>query len=189
MKYTTVGKVSNYILEEIAVDYQPVIDEYIEAVSLEMDQLANRKLVAEEDDTVKFYDGNGLTKISLDDLQVIDTLEIGDVYGENFVENTNYITYPTVVPFRGLILKSGIFNDGVQNIKVTGSWGLFATAPKDIEFACTVLVAGIINNQTNKGQVTSERIGNYAVSFDTEIEKQDYVRALQIINSYRKQTF
>jgi hypothetical protein len=170
------------------------IEAFIKSATRTMDQLANQKLVAEalgsgEEAPSKYYDGNAKGNIRIDNCWEIEKVELGDQYGENFVETTTYQRYPAEDPCNMLFLKGGLFPFGNQNVKVTGLFGLFDTLPEDIEFACTVITAGMILNKNAGGVVTSEKIGNYAVSFDTTDKARDFNQALDIINGYRKMDF
>ena len=191
--YTTFDKVKDY-LGSLDSGLEDAVETWIEGISRRMDQMANRLLVIDtigsgEDTPIKYYDGNGRNRLTIDEVQTIEKVEIGDANGENFSEESNFIKYPANVPHYELVLKSGYFPCGIQNVKVTGDFGLFEDVPKDIELACTILVAGIIINRNSSGQVSSEKIGNYSVSYDTDQGKQDYQYALDTVSSYRRQSF
>lgn len=187
MTYTTLERVENYLLQDTEEWYWDTVNGWIEAMSRLMDQLTNRTLVADEgSDTTRYFDGNGREKMLIDDVQSISKVEIGDQYGENLAEVSDTFPYPKIPPSNTLFSKSG-FPVGVQNVAVSGKFGLFETTPEDIAFACTVLVAGVTINQIlPKQAITSERIGNYSVSFTTDEQKKDFARAMEIINSYRR---
>lgn len=192
MDYTTTAKVQEYT--DVAQEDVSLVAELITDVSREMDRMANRTLVCDEivsgeDTPIKYFDGDGTSQYFIDDAWNIEKVEVGDAWGDNFVENTEYVAYPVDAPHKALIFKSASPVKGFQNIKVTANFGLFETTPADIEFACTVLVAGILNSKNSNGEITSERIGNYSVSYDTAQGGQDYKRALEIINSYRRINF
>lgn len=185
--YTTISAVENYTLKEIDPAFQPQVTEWITGVSLAMDQEANRTLVAEDTDSELFFDGTGKTALAIDDYVTITSVEVGDVYGENFAAITDFVKYPAVAPFRRLIRREGYFDCGIQNVKVTGRAGYFAALPEDIKFAATVLVAGIINAQEpGASRKKSESIGNYSVSYTDEKGIADYKQALAIVAKYRR---
>lgn len=187
MDYTTLDRVKNYLLQDVEEWYEPTIEGWITTMSRLMDQLCNRTLVAEEgSDTTRYFDGNGKARIIIDDVHTISQVEVGDEYGENLEEVMDTIPYPKIPPHNILFSKSG-FPSGLQNVAITGKFGLFETLPEDIAFACTVLTAGVSLNQIKpKQEITSERIGNYSVSFSTDEQKRDFARAMEIINSYRR---
>jgi hypothetical protein len=189
MKYTSVDKIGSYLLVDIDVTYQDAVDEIITGVSKLFDAMANRKLVAEEGDAVRYFDGNGKTALLIDDFVSITTLEIGDTYGDNLAATTSYVLYPKNAdePRNMIMLKDGSFTPGVQNVKVTGKWGAFAETPADIELAATIVAAGILNNQLKGNQAKkSEAIGSYSVSYGDDKGFADYDRAIKTIDSYKR---
>lgn len=190
--YTTVEKVKAYT--NVGTMSDSDIESFIKSATRTMDMLANQKLVAEaldsgEEAPSKCYDGNGKASIRIDYCWEIEKVELGDTYGENFREETSYQRYPAEDPCNQLFLKGGLFPFGNQNVRVTGLFGLFDTLQDDIQFACTVLVAGMISGKNAGGAVSSEKIGNYAVSYDTTDKARDYNRAMDIINGYKKIDF
>jgi len=196
MKYTTIEELENYVGVDIASTFESQMENWIEGISRYMDNITNRKLVADavgsgEEYEEKAYDGDGETYLMIDDCQEITSLEIGDVYGENLVATTNYIKFPRYTPHRRIVLKDyGIFTSGIQNVVIKGRFGFFNTLPKDIQFACTVLVAGIINSQNKGNDVKkSESIGEYSVTYTDDKGVTDYNRAIEILSSYRKLEF
>jgi hypothetical protein len=194
--YTTINDVKNYALVEIEQSFETQITDWIIQVSKIMDKMANRRLLAPAEFYVRFYNGNNKADIRIDDCVEINRLRIGDQYGENFEEiNSNqYVKYPQrstsglsdQEPHRRIFLKNDYFKGGIQNIEVRARWGAFTTLPADLKLACTILVAGIVINQSKGKQAqSSEKIGNYAVSYLTEQGMKDYKMALETINLYR----
>ncbi|MFA6158893.1 MAG: hypothetical protein WC763_04725 [Candidatus Paceibacterota bacterium] len=197
-KYTTAEKIGDYMLIDIDPTFEDKVDGWIEGVSRMLDQAANRKLVAEEagegeeDASLedKYFDGNGQRFLTIDDCVEVEEVAIGDINGDNEEETEDYLTYPRIAPIRRLILKGGVFSAGVQNVRVKARWGLFADVPKDIELACTIIVAGVINASTpGKQAIKSESIGNYQVAYTDEKGIADFDRAKSIIDTYRKHDF
>ncbi|MFA5050957.1 MAG: hypothetical protein WC499_02480 [Patescibacteria group bacterium] len=194
-KYCEVTDIENYTLTEIASNFETQVEDWIRGVSRMFDTLANRKLVAPaigsgEDYEVQYFDGNGKEFLSIEDCQEIVTLKIGDCYGDNLEVATGYITYPRVAPFRKLLLKSSMFTEGLQNVEITGRFGFFNEVPDDIRLACSIIVAGIINDQNKGNQVKkSESIGNYSVSYVDDKGVADFERAKAIIEGYRRIEF
>lgn len=183
MKYCDLIDVENYLLIEVKDSFKSQVEDWIEGVSRMVDTLANRKLVAEpfgsgDDYEVKYYDGNGRKRLTIDDAQEIDIVKIDGI-------ETTATPYPKVPPYRALINEAG-FDRGDQNVEVYGRFGLFNEVPLDIKLACAIIVAGIINVQVRKINKTSEKIGSYSVTYADDKGMNDYVRAIQIIESYRK---
>lgn len=192
MNYTTIAKVEAYSLKDIAADFEADVTVWIEAMSRYADTYCNRTLVlSDESDPsqTRYYDGNGKDLLYIDDLQTLTSVSLGDIYGANFtaLSSSDYVKYPAVAPHRALVLKSGVFTKGIQNVKVIGTFGYFATIPEDLAFAVSVLVTGIINGQEPGAQdVQSERIGNYSVTYSDGRQKRDFERAMAILDGYKK---
>jgi len=76
----------------------------------------------------------------------------------------------------------------MQNISVTGLKGAYVTLPTNITVAVSILVAGVVNSSTNftDGEVRSESIGRYSVTFISEDKRRDFVGAMATIKSYRR---
>lgn len=189
--YTTIAKVEAYTLQDITASFEDEVGVWIKGMSRFADGYCNRKLVADGSDTVKYYDGENKGFVAIDDCQSITTVELGDMYGDNLSAVSNYITYPRIAPYRAIILKSGVFTAGWQNVKVTGDWGYLANDDNDrieqLSWAVTVLVGGIINAQNPNAQAKqSERIGNYQVTYTTEKGMTDYKNAMATLDSFKR---
>jgi hypothetical protein len=95
------------------------------------------------------------------------------------------------VPYTKIQLIGGYFPKlPPLGIYVKGRWGYSEEAPADIENVATVLVAGIINYSWNaEGEIASESIGQYSVSYKTEKQWTDFERVPETLNSYTKFSF
>jgi hypothetical protein len=184
-QYTTVEKVSNYLLSNISSTFESQIEYWIIAMSNYISLATNREWLADETANARWFDGNGYQALEVGDFIGNPTLEIGDAFGENMVAETDFITYPHNTTTKNtIVLKNENFENSIKNVRVTAKWGYLATVPKDIEFATTVLVAGIVMAQTNQdGEVESEKIGNYSVKYVTDQQKSDYVNVKEIISN------
>ena len=193
--YCEISDIENYLLTEIDSSMETQVEQWIIGVSRLMDNLANRKLVAPvigsgEDFEERFYDGNGKGCMFIDDCQEIQTLEIGDQYGDNLVANVDYVVSPRIAPYAKVFLKGGCFSKGIQNIRITGRFGYFNEIPNDIRSACAIITAGIIN-ATNKGNSAkkSESIGNYSVTYLDDKGFAEYDNAVRMLELYRRIEF
>ena len=186
-QYTTITEVENYLLQDIGSSFELQITDWIIAMSNQVSLMTNREWLASDTASDRYFNGNSSPYLKIDEAVSVTKLYVGEDYGVNFVEKTNFITYPyNSTPVKKLILTDDTFNCGIKNIKITAKWGYALEVPKDIAFATTVLVAGIVLNQTNQdGEIESEKIGNYAVSYKTDEQKNDYKMAMDIINSRR----
>jgi hypothetical protein len=198
MDYSTLQLVKNYLLLDIDSSFDSQIEAWIGGASRMMDNMCNRKLVASDTPTAQYFDGNNTTQLMVDDFVAITELAKSNTeYSDgtfSVVTSTDYITYPkisTEMPrARGLILKNDVFNWGYQNWRVTARWGYLAQITEDLQFACTVIVAGIVTAQTNGQQSkTSEKIGNYAVTYSDQKGWADYNNALKTLETYKKHMF
>ena len=192
MNYTNLTNVENYALQEIATAYEPQVTEWIEAVSRMFDQMANRVIVAAPEESgqeleARYFDGNGRAVLPIDECVELGTVKVGDQFGANLTAITDYVRFPRTGAIRRLTRQSGVFERGIQNVEITGRWGYLDELPKDLEFAATVVVAGIINAQRPTGQAKkSEKIGNYQVTYADDRGVADYSRAMAIVESYRR---
>jgi hypothetical protein len=179
MNYTDKSAVQSYLLTNIDISFDAQLTAWITAMSRFMDKYTGRTLV-EETATTRTYDGNGL-----DDLKIDDVNDLGAVTVDG-VTITAY-AYPSNSVRKYLLKRYGdTFTVGMQNVSVTGKFGYFTALPEDIKYACTVLVAGIVN-QSNKQTdgVRSEKVGEYQVTYKDEKERADYARAMQILDGYK----
>lgn len=187
--YTTVEAVENYTRETISEAMEAQVEAWIAAVSNMLDNMANRKLVAdtigsgEDEFEVKYFDAKGNGNVFIDDCQEIDEVETGDPQTDVYAAFTDYYAYPKLAPFRRLV---GSFPAGLQSVKVSARWGFFNELPEDIKFAATVIVSGIyLNHTSGNASVKSEKIGNYAVTYADDEGFNDFERAKGVVENYR----
>jgi hypothetical protein len=187
--YCSIKNIEDYLLTDIDLNFQASVEGFIESIEALIDQETGRSFVADEDASARYFHGTGSTFLKIDDCVDVEKVEYGDTYGDSFVEveEDDYILVPrTGVPIKGIYLKNDYWQVGQSNHKITARWGYSEEAPADIRFVATVLVAGIIkNNMKNKGDVVSERIGDYSVSYDKDKGLNDFSRAKSILDSYK----
>lgn len=189
--YTTPAKVGSYLGTTIAADDANVLA-YIEAISLYMDFLANRKLKADEADETLVFDGYNGAQLSVPDIQSITTITIDG----SAVDSDAYYLYPAnTKPYSRIVLGSGYFYSGRQNVSITGKFGKYAhdEFPADLELAATILTAGVVKagtpSTTSNRAVKSKTIGRFSVTYETEKGWSDYDRAMDIVRSHRRMSF
>jgi hypothetical protein len=178
--YTTKQAVENYLGVTIASGLNSQIDEWIDAMSRYIDGACNRVIFNDEEDDFS-YDGDGSNS-----LIIKDCVDIEDVTIDG--SSVEFFAYPANTPYKTQIkLESGVFPKGMQNVVVTAIQAHSKTLPNDVKFACTVLVAGIYNARNSVGKVgTTERIGNYSISYHTKEQKSDYETAKATLSAYRR---
>lgn len=183
MIYTDKTAIQNYLLRTIDASFDTQLTAWITAMSRFMDTYCNCTLV-ETTPSVRLYDGTGDHELKIDDVYSITAVSVDSVV------LTPYF-YPANTSRKYVLsFDSDTFTAGRQNVSVAGIFGRFNALPEDIKYACTVLVAGIVN-QSNKQTdgIKSEKIGEYTVTYKDEKERADYARAMVILDSYRKITF
>jgi len=199
--YTTKTKVENYILQDIDSSFDTQIDNWIEGIEKTIEQITGRIFIADAVASARLYDGDGTQELLIDDCISVSKVEVGeDDYGNTFTEivatgSDRYFLEPVNYSSRGwpisrIILRARTWAEGRQNNRITARWGYSTAVPKDIEFACTVLVAGILNQHRQGGdEIKSEKIGNYQVTYNTELGDNsfaDFKNAMSILESYTK---
>lgn len=183
MDYTDRTAVLNYLTVSVDAAFNSQIDEWIGGMSRFMDQYCGRTLVSETPSTHKF-DGNGRTELVIDEVNSISAVRVSDtvVTPLQYPANTN--------PKYKLVFERDVFTVGRQNVEVDGIFAKFAALPEDLKFACTVLVAGIVNQNKNQNlDVKSERIGQYTVTYKDEEHRADIKRAMQILDLHKRVAF
>lgn len=189
MNYTTETAVENYLTLAIDDSFTELA-EWISAQSRFMDRKCNRKLVAHESEEIKI-DGNNASSIVIPECAEISTVEVDEVD-----ITAQVLAYPTTqVAKNELKLNGSYFTRGLQNVAINGKFGMFpasdaddiASVPDDLQFACTVLVAGIVNNSANnRDAVKSEKVGQYSVTYNDPKQRKDYVQAMNTLAQYRR---
>lgn len=180
--YTNINTITNYVLREIDNDFEVQIEDWIEAMSRFIDNETGREIYR-ADTKVRKYDGNGKYQIMVDDF-------VGNPIVTVNGEVVTTTSSPANTDSKFLLSSEKGFPRGLQNVEVEAQFSYTSEVPRDIEFACTVLVAGIIEGQIedNEDVIESETIGNYQVKLRSKKHVSDYAQAMQILKSYRKIT-
>lgn len=201
-QYTTVEKIENYLLIDIDEDFVDQVETWIENMSSFIESETGRVFIADTEATTRLFevvqkkaDTIGGYYESTRDLQIDECIEIDSLtIDDDEVDSSYYLTYPmNTLPITRIRLTddSGMtFTEGEQNIEVSAKWGYSESVPGEIEFACTVLTAGIINNSwSSEGEVSSVTMGTYSLSFKDEKGLKDLESVKQILAKYKKLTF
>ena len=190
--YTTKVAVENYTLTTIDNSFDSQIDDWISAVETQIEQITGRVFVADAVASARRYNGDGSREIRIDDaveitqVRVGDTIYTADESGDG--DEDEYTLYPANgLPKNQIWLDGAYFSKGAKNVKVTAKWGYSVAVPADVKFAATVMVAGIINFANSaEGEVQSMSIGRYSVTYKTDQEKKDYMKAADILATYKR---
>lgn len=186
MIYSDKTAVQNYLLTTIDASFDGQLNAWIAAVSQYMDTYTGRELVAPATAETRKYDGNNADELMIDHAHVITAVTVDGV-------TVTPLQYPSNKPRKNrLVLPGTLFITGLQNVEVTARFGYYASlidAPA-IQFAATVLVAGILTQVENQdGNVQSEKIGQYTVSYKTGEQEAQYKAAMATLDAHRAISF
>ncbi len=197
--YTTITQIENYLLIDILASFEAQVSEWIAMVEKIIENQTKRIFIADTVASTKKYEIQYIKKIAIGsyisepiDLIVDDCVEVTELkIDDEVIDSDLYLFYPiNELPITRIKLTedSGFrFTKGEQNIEVTAKWGFSVACPADIAFATTVLVAGIINfSGSMEGEVKSETIGSYSVTYKDDKDWQDFNRAKEILQAYTK---
>lgn len=177
--YTTKSEIENYLLKNIDASFDDQIDNWIGAMESYVEKETGRVFIADESFSTKKYDGDNEDNLIIDDCIEIDSVTVED-------KEVDYFSYPAnSTPITKLILEDDYFDKGLQNVEVSAKWGYSEEVPDDIKFAVTVLVAGIVNDQSGEG-VSSETIGPYSVTYKDKKELSDFENVKKILEKYKR---
>lgn len=181
--YTDKETVQKYLLTNIDDAFDAQLAEWIRAMSQYIDDQVGYPVFTDEE-TTRLYDGNEQRCQLINPVHTITEITLDDE-----------VIAPTQAPYnnpvkRELILAGRYFTQGIANLAVTGVHSLKAELPDVIKTACTILVAGIVNQSNNQTEgVKSEKIGNYSVTYASDEEQKMYKWAMGVIASYRPINF
>ena len=185
--YTNRGQIQNYMLHGIKDYFESQIDDWIAQMEAYVESQTGRVFIADTEASERIYDGDGGLNLFLDECVEITKVTIDGVE----VDSGDYLTYPAnEFPKTRIKLKNdaGLLftTEDEQNIKVEGKWGHSVLCPADISFATTVLVVGIINFAGEMpGEVKTEKIGDYQISYKDKSDWQDMETVKAILERYK----
>lgn len=188
MAYITEAEIEEYTGLTIGAGLSSFIETIISASQGYIEKTTGRKFEAPTPDTAvtRYYDGNGATKMAIDDLRELTSLTVDDTLltvNEDFylyplnatVDGKPYEWIELIQPETRLSVNSRvvssapyIFDKGQRTVVVKGKFNYSATAPNDIKLACLKLCGGIIKENIGDNdlkEITSESIGEYSTAF------------------------
>jgi len=159
--------------------------------------------VAEEDEERKF-DGNGRTKLVVDDIFELTSLVVD---GVELTEDEDFLLYPLnetakewielIQPETRLNVNSRlnsaspyIFDKGQANVVITGRFGYSETPPEAIKMAALKIIGGVIRENIGDDdlkEVKQETLGEYSVSYATVKETANRLGVEDLLQQYVKQ--
>jgi hypothetical protein len=189
--YTSKIAIENYLLIDIDPSFDSQIDKWIGAVEKYIDNQTDRDFAIAEDESgseeERVYDGDGSNTLRIDPAVEVTSVKLSPT--DNALDAEKYVLYPANKTVKDkIVLRNLRFPRGLQNIVVGGRFGLDAV-PADIEFAATVLVAGIINFAwQSEGEVQSITIGRYSVTYKNQKEISDFEKVQEILKNNKRYT-
>lgn len=185
--YTTKEAIENYLLIEIDASFDDQIDEWISSIEKYIDHETNRDFTPVAVDATaedRKFDGEGEKYLYID--AATDITEVRFSETGTPIDAEQYVLEPRrAATTTKIVLKNLRFPKGMENIFVKAKWG-YDAVPADIKFAATVLVAGIINNAwQSEGEIQSQTIGRYSVTYKTKQQVDDFNKIENIL-AYNK---
>lgn len=143
----------------------------INSTSEAIEQYCSRKF--KKDNYTEIFSGENTKSINLKNYPVHN---ITKVMIENIEMNLDFFKLDKE---RGILFnEKGIFSRGIRNIQIEYLGGYIlpkdetpeqaSDLPTTIEIACCIYTNTLFNTDPTKGAVTSERIGDYSVSYATD---------------------
>lgn len=180
--YTDIESVRIYLgVDEFTEEVEEKMPEWIAAMTNACDNMSNRVLYTDVVSSI-LYDGDGSDLLHIKDCCDIEFVKVGGVERE-------FYGYPTTKPYNSrIVMHEGYyFTKGRQNVEVRAVQAMSSVLLPEVKQACTVLVAGIYNARNVQGKVgTTERIGNYSVTYRDEAQQTDFEAAKKTLSGYRR---
>jgi len=199
-EYTDEAKINTFLNKTITVgSADDAINQAVDVI----DQLTGRNFIADSEASSRLFDGNDKDILPIDECVEITVVQKGDnYYGDSFttiaefVQGTNSAGYSKMpfnfsalkAPIRRLALRGYAWLLGRGNHKITAKWGYSVAVPEAIVLATTILASGIymFNRGGASGNVKSEKIGLYSVSYNNDEGWSAFERAKLAIAQYTK---
>lgn len=195
--YTTEAKVAHY-LGGITIPSGDA-DFYIESAETLIDQQTGRNFIADNLATQRVFSGDGSNTLQIDDCVEVSVVERGlDAYADSKETITaggssGYRLVPAnnlvdIVPITLVHLRTKNWICGLQNNFITAKWGYSINVPSDISMVATIIAAMLYQYNRNgaSGNIKSEKIGNYAISYKEDKELIELEKVKAILLKYRK---
>ena len=182
--YTDQKSIEDYLLTDVDLSFADQIEDWIESQESYIDQETGRNFKADASASERLYDGDNDITLFIDDAVEVTGVKVDG-------KSVDFYKYPAnSLPITKIVLKDGRFTKGRQNVAVTAKWGYSEDVPADIKFAATVLVAGIINDQSvrQEGNVKSVSIGSYSVSYGDVKQWNDFENVKPSLAKYQRMT-
>ena len=187
--YTSKNDIERYMLVDIDDSYNTQINEWIESVEAMINDYTGRLFIADTEDSIRYFDGDGSHVLLIDDCISLTKIEMGDpTMTKDELDSDDYYIYPYNTTPKRKVYYDSIFTRDKKNIDVTAKWGYSVDVPNDIKLATTILVS-LIREEAwqSEGETESESIGSYSITYrKTETNKSKIDRAIETLKRYRK---
>jgi len=194
MAYANEGNLENYLTVDIDNSLSAQVEEWSDAVDLYINKYTGKnfnKTTAE----VRYFDGNGLKEIHIDDFVTLSSVEVLESTSDDVTHSLtegkaeDYITYPynDAVKFKLVLTPTSTVQawpTGSRRLKITGEWGT-TNVPVDIILAATMLLAGVIEKGMKGGSVLSESLGDYTVTYKLVDDISSVMGVKEILDTYK----
>lgn len=189
-----IREIEDYLLVEVDLGFYDRINGWIDSMLSYIEKETGHRFIADTTASPRSFDGNDTRFLPIDECIEITKVEKGsDRWGDTKETITDgYIELPQNhaekgLPIDELMLKDSYWLCGTMNHTITAKWGYSEELPEDIKLALVILTAGIIyESLTGEGEVASEKIGEYSVTYKSDKEWADFDRAKSIIGQYKK---
>lgn len=189
--YLTEGDLEKFILQDIDSSFSSFITDVISQVT---DYINNYCGVNFENSTAetRYFDTQGGNELVVGDFQSITKVEVLNTDGAvdaTLVKDTDYFEYPYNNSVKSMLKLSmagqySLWPKRTRAVKITGTFG-HSSVPAAVKVAAIKLAAKIINEGLRGGQVASESLGSYNISYKTIDEAVDSLGIKEILNQYR----
>lgn len=194
--YTSEAKINEFLQVTIPTGKA---NSAMETAEKMIDNITGRSFIAIATANERYYNGNGLQTLSIDDCVEVTKVEIAnDYYGTTFndIASGNYILEPRGYASLGqcikrLTVKNIVFPYGNGNVKVTAKWGYSTACPADISQVATIIASFLYKYGASGsiGGLKSESIGEYSVSYKDTSELSNLLMVNDILSLYKKYYF
>jgi len=210
--YITKTDIQNYSGIAINETLNSFIEDLINTAQDYIEEYTSRKFENTDEDTTRYYDGNGETKMQINDIREITSLTVDflDGSGTELTEEDDYFLYPLnatenekpfteiqlIQPETRLNMNSRLrsaspylFDIGQRTIKVVGKFGYSVTPPPAIKTVAVKLVLSMMKENigdTDLKELTQESIGDYSASFVKVKEIAERLHFVNILDKYKR---
>lgn len=192
MSYITESDLENLILEDIDSSYSSFITQVIGYVEAYVDQYCGTNFVLASSGA-RYFDGSGNDELYVGDFSATTQVEILDINGQTIntlTVNQDYWEKPYNLSTKNTIQLAPAgqirsFPCRPRAVKVTGTFG-YAAVPEPVKLAAVQLAAKVVNLGLRGGQVKSESLGSYSITYKDIDEESDSLGIKEILDQYAR---